>query len=536
LVNAIETYRNWLKNVSPDSEIYKDLVGIENSNEEIQSRFEKEIEFGTAGIRGIMAAGTNRINVHVISRICHAASLFLNENFTSPSVAIAYDTRKNSQLFAKTAAAVFGSYGVKVLIFGEPQPTPLLSFAIRNLGCSIGAVITASHNTAEYNGFKLYDSDGAQFCDVSEICKELAKINFFEQSVSFDENLKLGKIKYIKESVAEDYKKEILKFCIFRNLDLNVIYSPLNGCAGKIFIDILQKIGVKNLEIVETQTNLDGNFSSCPIPNPEKKESYGAAISLAEKNNSDLIILNDPDGDRVGAAVKFENGYEILSANELAALFLYYFIVKNLQENYFENKIIIKSIVSGGLPDAIASKYKINIIETFPGFKYMGREILNLEKNGTLPNFLMAFEESNGFLFAPYVRDKDGICAAALLCGLVSYFKQKNINLIDILSNLYEEFGYFSQKTFSVEVKNGFQVNCIIEKIKKNKKKFKDLLSSDYNSNILTFKFKGGQKLIIRPSGTESLFKFYVLTNGERKKTELFLKNIKGTIDKILGT
>ncbi|MDR2074092.1 MAG: phospho-sugar mutase [Oscillospiraceae bacterium] len=553
-MNLIDLYNKWLDKTFDNRSVSEELLSIKDDKNEIFSRFGDSIKFGTAGVRALMGAGPNRINVYTVAQITQAISKFILDKFVNPSVVISYDTRKNSELFAVKAVEVFAGNAIKVYIFKEFQPTPLLSFAVRQLKTSAGIMITASHNGAQYNGYKVYDDLGSQIVDVGKICEYFEKIDVFNdvKTLGLKDAFSQGAAKFVNENLIENYIKKIIDLSQFSFAPhgLNLTYSPLNGCAGKILKEILKRTGFKNLNIVKLQEAPDENFTSCQVPNPEKLEAFEQAFVLAKTQNSDIIILNDPDGDRLGVAVPFNGSYQVLSGNTLAALFLFYFIERGTKKN-----VLIKSIVSGGLADEVAKRNKIKIIETLPGFKYVGKQLQELEFKEASKCFLMGFEESGGFLFEPYIRDKDGIHAACIACEMTAYFKHKRLNLMDILENLYETYGFYSELTLSCEVVDSKRIAKVekVMKILKDKYSFgtlKVLVVCDYRSSthhdlikniknkidlpisdVLSFELSGGNRLIVRPSGTEPLIKFYILANGKTKfESESRVNSIKESV------
>ncbi|GMB10743.1 MAG: phospho-sugar mutase [Candidatus Improbicoccus devescovinae] len=543
-------YETWLIHSRNNTEIYEELLKIKNNKLEIYDRFRKNIDFGTAGIRGILGAGPNRVNVYVISLVSQAVSEYIISQVESPSVVIAYDTRKNSYLFARSAAEVFAANGFLVWIFEEVQPTPLLSYAVRALKCSTGIIVTASHNSFIYNGYKIYDSHGAQVANTSEIYKKMSILDIFNdvKSSEFNENLKNKTINYVPIKIIKNYINSIINLCNINKyfLDLKISYSPLNGCAQKIVSEISQKINIKEFNIVKEQQEPDEYFTTCRNPNPEKLKSFDLVIDLAKKTDSDLAILNDPDGDRVGIAVKHNSEYKILNGNEVAALILDFLLIfrENNNKNY-----VIKSMVSGGLIDKIAEENNIFLIETPSGFKNIAKFILELEKQDKLKNFLFAFEESQGYLLADYNRDKDGITSMFFICKMAGYYKQKNMNLIDVLYNLYEKYGYFLNKTLYFKIENSSfdtteikfkniiknSENLYIKNIYNHRNSVVyDLENNkilDINSpktDMIVFNLENNQKLIVRASGTEPVIKCYVFANDSTlEKSKRNFHNIK---------
>ena len=528
-------YDHWCQNVK-NSELLSELLNMASDDGGISDRFGSSLSFGTAGARGLIGMGTNRLNIFTVRQISYSFASFLVGKFKNPSVVISYDTRKLSDVFAKISAGVFAFYGIKVHFFKNPQPIGLLSFAIRNLSAFGGVMITASHNPPEYNGYKIYDSNGAQPTNVDEISERFRSVDPFSvEFLDFEKSLKDGKIEFVSKELVEEYVNIFKQKINFKGLNnLDITYSPLNGCSLDLFECLFND--VKNIHVVEEQKLRDSSFKSCNPPDPQKLNSFDLSLKLAKKHNSDLIILNDPDGDRLGIALRYKNNYRILSGIEVAALFLDYLGKKRRDRtSYF----VVKSVVTGGLANSIVKFYGMKCIETLPGFKYIAECMDNLEKNGNIDSFLMGFEESNGFLLDSNIRDKDGISSAAFFCEMVSFYKSKNTNCIDVLESLYEKFGYHMQKNISFKESNP-------EKIKQSIQKFRqyffdnrgDVVSiSDYRisekvnfvnnektkiclpkSDMLGIEFEGNNILFVRSSGTEPLIKFYILYNSVFKE------------------
>ena len=534
-MNSKFVYDYWCQNVK-NSELLSELLNIASDEEEVLDRFGSSLSFGTAGARGLIGMGTNRLNIFTVRQISYSFASFLFEKFENPSVVVSYDTRKLSDVFAKTSAEVFAFYGIKVHFFKSPQPIGLLSFAIRNLSASGGVMITASHNPPEYNGYKIYDSNGAQPTNVDEISTRFRSVDPFSvEFLDFEKSLKERKIEFVSKELVEEYVNIFKQKINFKGLNnLDITYSPLNGCSLDLFECLFN--GVKNIHVVEEQKLRDSSFKSCNPPDPQKLHSFDLSLKLAKKHNSDLIILNDPDGDRLGIALRYKNNYRILSGIEVAALFLNYLGKKRRDRTSY---LVVKSVVTGGLANSIAKFYGMKCIETLPGFKYIAECMDNLEKNDNIDSFLMGFEESNGFLLDSNVRDKDGISSAAFFCEMVSFYKYQNVNCVDILESLYEKFGYHMQKNISFKESNPEKIEQSIQRFKKyffdNQR---DVVSiSDYRvsekinfmnnektkiclpkSDMLGIEFEKNNILFVRSSGTEPLIKFYILYSSVSKE------------------
>ncbi|MBO6126957.1 MAG: phospho-sugar mutase [Clostridia bacterium] len=537
-MDAKDIYRIWCEKVE-DFELKLELLGISSNNNEIISRFGSVLSFGTAGVRGIVGAGTNRMNSVTVSSISQAFSIYLRKKFKFPSVVISYDTRKFSYEFAKISAEIFALNNINVYFFENPSPIGILSLALRNLSCSGGVMITASHNPPEYNGYKIYNSLGAQPIDTERISSIFNELDFFginnKKKLSFEEYLANKKIKFVNKNIKSEYIKKIKSKVNFGNINnIDITYSPLNGCALDLVNNLFKNM--QNIHVVTEQKSPDFLFKTCSPPDPQKLNSFNLAIKLAQKYNSDIIILNDPDGDRLGIALKYKNKYKILSGIEISALLINYIA----QKNNISGKILIKSIVTGGLSNIIADFYGAKCINTLPGFKYIANYMHELENINKLNLFLIGFEESNGFLLDYDIRDKDGVMTAAYFCDMIAYYKNLDINCIDILNNLYKKFGFYMQKNICFTENNIGKIKKIISEFKNyfNSNNKNIIYLSDYliseeinfinnkiskinlpSCNMLGVEFKNNNKLFIRASGTEPLVKFYILYNGKTKKT-----------------
>lgn len=551
-MNIEKIYMTWVDNVR-DKELSDELKKIENDDKTKTEIFYKNIEFGTAGLRGIIGAGTNRMNIYTVRLATQALSNYLNENYKNPSLVISYDSRKNSKKFSYEASAVLAANNIKVYITEKLQPTPFLSFCVRNLKCSAGIMITASHNTAEYNGYKCYGEDGAQISeDISKkiydiMCKidVFKDINICNSKDMFEKNI----ISFVPKSTYENYLKKVYEQRLqnFPTSNLKVVYTPLNGSGNEFVKKVLSSSGV-DICSVKSQEMPDENFSTCPYPNPEIYDAFSEAIKVSEEVDADLILATDPDSDRLGVCIKSNGKYKVLSGNEIAILLFNYIIEQRKKLNSLENNpIVIKTIVSTPMIDEIAKAYDCSVLNVFTGFKNIAAEILKLEKVGEESRYIFGFEESNGYLTGTYVRDKDAVSAALIFCEMASYYKYKNKNVIDVLSELYEQYGYFSEKTLSYHLDgqdglnkiqkiidffiNYREKNIMNLEISKIYNYFKgEILNLETNeivdnalkkSKVLGFDLKDGSKIIVRPSGTEPKVKFYLLVKAESRDDSL---------------
>lgn len=552
-------YELWIQNVK-NTELKNELLEIQKNESEKYERFYKNLEFGTAGMRGIMGAGSNRMNIYTVRKAAQGLANYLLKFSKKPSVVISFDSRNNSKIFAKDAARVLATNGIKVYITKSLKPTPVLSFLIRKLSTDAGIMITASHNPAEYNGLKCYGSDGAQMDEITAkaVYNLIESIDVFSgiNIVSFEEGLSSNLIEYVDDTFYQNYIDMVMNQRINtrKTSNLKVVYTPLNGTGFEFVPKILNKCGINNLSLVENQFYPDGNFPTCPSPNPENKSAFSSGIDLAIKTAADLIIATDPDADRLGVCVKNGAQYTMLTGNEIGII-LFYYIVSNLKkDNKTENTILIKSIVTTRMVDAIAKDYGVEVKEVLTGFKNIASEILKLEKSNQQKRFLFGFEESNGYLRGTEVRDKDAVLASMLLCEAASYYKNfENKTLIDILNDLKNKYGFFCEKTLSYEFKGSKgieKINNIMEKLRTNFSNsfenleaisMEDYLNSKFvdarsdksitkklpKSNVVKIHIKSDNYIIARPSGTEPKIKFYIMVSGNKKSETI------DTLDKI---
>ena len=501
-------YKKWLSCELEDTDLKDELIAIENDSNKIEEAFYKELEFGTGGLRGIIGAGTNRINIYTVRKATQGLSDYLNQTFNSPSVAIAYDSRIKSDLFARESARVFAANGIQVYLYPELMPTPALSFAVRELKCSGGIVITASHNPAKYNGYKVYGSDGCQITldAANTIISLIEPVDCFEdvKIISFDDAVSSGKISFIPDLVTDNFLKSVSRESVRKvegKNNLKIVYTPLNGAGLKCVTSVLKSNGFENLIMVSSQEMPDGNFTTCPFPNPEIREALSEGLAVCESNNADLLLATDPDCDRVGTAVRDSDGnYVLINGNEMGVLLL-------------------------------------------TGFKFIGEQIGILESKGQENRYIFGFEESYGYLSGSYVRDKDGVNASLLICEMTAYYKSKGISVLDALDSLYKKYGYYlnSLQSFDFEGISGLKImNSFIEELRNNPPEniLGNTISyiSDYmksvtcdsggnthkinlpSSDVIKFGLSDGSSIVVRPSGTEPKLKLYYSVKSESKE------------------
>ncbi len=525
-MNYQEAYDLWIKNVKDES-ILAELKQM--SEEQKQSAFFKELEFGTAGLRGIVGAGSNRMNIYNVAKVTMALAMYLKK-IGGKSLAVSYDTRNMSKEFAELVARICAKHDLKVFLANNTLPTPFLSYMVRYYKCDAGVMITASHNPKDYNGYKVYGSDGCQLLEEPsyEIIKIAETLNAFKfDAMSLEEGLKTGVVSYTDEKIFEDYIATVKGVSLNKIQDISVVYTALNGTGMLTLPKVLAEQGaVVNLNTVQCVP--DKNFTTCPYPNPEKAEVYETSIELAKTYNADLIIASDPDADRVGAMVRHNGEYIQLNGNEIAII-----VEEYLFENKnFEDGVVVKSVVSTGLADKIAEKHGGRVKDVLPGFKYIGEFITNLEAQNKENSFVMGFEESLGYLIGTYIRDKDATVTSMFICEAASALKKQGKTIIDRLSEIYNEFGHYQAyvTTYRFEGAVGdARMKQILSELRTKPPKdfagFKVLKTNDYlngvgdmpKADLISFRLEHGIKVMIRPSGTEPLIKVY-LTLTETKE------------------
>ena len=436
-------------NATADADVAAELKTLDDTK--IEDAFYRDLAFGTGGLRGVIGAGTNRMNVYTVAKASQGLADYLKKNFAEPSVAIGYDSRIKSDVFAKVAAGVFAANGIKVNIWPALMPVPTVSFATRYLHTSAGVMVTASHNPSKYNGYKVYGADGCQITTeaAAEILAEIEKLDIFAdvKTSDFEAGMASGSIQYIPDEVytafVEQVKSQSVLFGEEVNKDVAIVYSPLNGTGLKPVTRTLKEMGYTNITVVKEQEQPDGNFPTCPYPNPEIKEAMALGMEYAKKCNADLLLATDPDCDRVGIAVKNKAGeYELLTGNQTGMLLLDYICSQRMKHGKMPaDPVMVKTIVTMDMGEQIAMHYGLRTINVLTGFKFIGEQIGKLEKQGKADSYVFGFEESYGYLTGSYVRDKDGVDGAYMICEMFSYYATKGISLLDKLDELYKAYG-----------------------------------------------------------------------------------------------
>lgn len=514
------------------------------SDDDIKDAFYKDLEFGTAGLRGVLGAGTDRLNIYTIGKVTKGLADCINAHKkTGATVAVSYDSRNGSVEFARYAAAVLAENGIKTYITRELKPTPYLSFMVRHLHCDAGVMITASHNPAKFNGYKVYGSDGCQVTDAAaaEIFGYIEKVDTFAvKAADFDGAVGAGKIEFT--DVTRTYLDEVYARSVGDNRKVSIVYTPLNGTGCDIVPQLFRERGFDDVTVVPEQARPDGNFPTTPYPNPEKAEALKLALDLAKKRDADIVIGTDPDADRLGAAVKTKDGYRLITGNEMGVLLIDY--IFSHSKNLPASPVIVKTIVTTDLAARVAESYGATVKEVLTGFKYIGEVIKKLEEKGEGDRFVMGYEESYGYLSGTYVRDKDAVVASMLVAEMAADYLAEGKTLGDVLDRIYDKFGRYYHRTvsFTYEGVSGAQkMRDVLAEMRKNP--FTEIDGSpvvetvDYltqterdlpKSNVLSYKAQDGSKLIVRPSGTEPLIKVYVTAAcGGNERIDKIISDVK---------
>ena len=530
-------YDRWLKYATGDQDVVEELKQMDEA--QMEDAFYRNLAFGTGGLRGVIGAGTNRINIYTVAKASQGLADYLNKNYNTPSVAIGYDSRIKSDVFAKVAAGVFAANGVQVHIWPTLMPVPTVSFATRYLGTSAGVMITASHNPSKYNGYKVYGAGGCQITTeaAAEVLSEIEKLDLFAdvRQVEFAVGMEQGIIRYIPDQVYTAFVEAVKAQSVLygEEVDKNVaiVYSPLNGTGLKPVTRTLREMGYTNITVVKEQEQPDGHFPTCPYPNPEIEEAMALGMEYAKKCNADLLLATDPDCDRVGIAVKNKAGeYELLTGNQVGLLLLDYICSQRQKHGKMpEDPVMVKTIVTMDLGERIATYYGVRTANVLTGFKFICEQIGKLEQAGKAESFIFGFEESYGYLTGSYVRDKDGVDGAYIICEMFSYYATRGVSLLEKLNELHQIYGYCMNTlhSYAFEGSSGFaKMQAIMQAFRGEAKTFgvkRVVKLLDYaegldglpKSDVLKFLLEGNCSLVVRPSGTEPKLKIYVSVNAE---------------------
>ena len=533
-------YKRWLEYATADSDVASELKTMGAAK--IEDAFYRDLAFGTGGLRGVIGAGTNRMNVYTVAKASQGLADYLKKHDENPSVAIGYDSRIKSDVFAKVAAGVFAANGVQVNIWPTLMPVPTVSFATRYLHTSAGVMVTASHNPSKYNGYKVYGADGCQITTESaaEILAEIEKLDIFAdvRTGDFEAGVASGSIQYIPDEVytafVNEVKAQSVLFGDEVDKDVAIVYSPLNGSGLRPVTRTLKEMGYTNITVVKEQEQPDGNFPTCPYPNPEIKEAMALGMEYAKRCNADLLLATDPDCDRVGIAVKNKAGeYELLTGNQVGLLLLDYICSQRIKHGKMPDApVMVKTIVTMDMGEQIASHYGLRTVNVLTGFKFIGEQIGRLEQQGKADSYVFGFEESYGYLTGSYVRDKDGVDGAYMICEMFSYYKTQGISLLEKLEELYRTYGYCMNTLHSYEFEGsaGFaKMQSIMQAFRGDVKAFggkKVVKLLDYaqgldglpKSDVLKFLLEGNCSIVVRPSGTEPKLKIYISVSAADKE------------------
>ena len=577
-MNYLEEYKKWCESDEFDEETKKELLEIKNNPEEIEDRFYKELEFGTGGLRGIIGAGTNRMNVYTVGKATQGFADFINDTYKGEkAIAIAYDSRNMSKEFAKAAALTLCANDIKVYLYESLRPTPMLSFAVRHLKCKAGIVITASHNPKEYNGYKAYGEDGCQLTDepAKEVIGYVNRVEDYSKikTMSEEEALEKGLLVYIGEDVDKAYIESLKSLTIREELvkdhakDLKIVYTPIHGSGNVPVRRVLSELGYENVLVVKEQELPNGNFPTAPYPNPENPDVFKIAMEMANKVNADVIFGTDPDCDRIGVVVKDNKGeFRVLTGNQTGMLLVNYVLGSLKELNKLpKNGVVIKTIVTTESVRKMAEAYGVKLIDVLTGFKYIGEKIREFEETGS-NEYLIGFEESYGYLFGTFSRDKDAVVASMLIAEMTLYYKKQGKTLYDALVEIYEQYGYFKESLVSVELKgkegqekigrcldllradeitevNGVKV---VKSFDYKSSTEKDLIANTTSkinlpkSNVLKYILEDDSWFVVRPSGTEPKMKVYLAVKGNSledadKQTERFKSSVMAIVNEKLN-
>ena len=537
----LEEYNRWLKGTFEDADIMPELMKIEGNDDEIKDRFAVSLKFGTAGLRGVLGAGTNRMNVPVVKQATQGLANWVKTQGGNQTVAISYDSRLKSDVFAKTAAGVLAANGINVRIYDALMPVPALSFATRYYKCNAGIMVTASHNPAKYNGYKAYGPDGCQMTDdaAAIVYEEIQKTDVLNGAkyMSFAKGVEEGLIRFVGDDCKDAFYAAIeerqVRPGLCKTAGLKLVYSPLNGAGLVPVTRVLNDIGITDITIVPEQEYPNGYFTTCSYPNPEIFEALKLGLELAKEVDADLMLATDPDADRVGIAMKCPDGsFELVSGNEMGVLLLDYICAGRIEKGTMpKDPVAVKSIVSTPLADAVAKHYGVTMRSVLTGFKWIGDQIADLEEKGEVDRFIFGFEESYGYLAGPYVRDKDAVIASMLICEMAAYYRSIGSSIKERLEEIYSQYGRYLNKVDSFEfpgLTGMDKMNSIMSSFRENPpkdfagykvEKVTDYLDSKATglppANVLIYALEGGASVVIRPSGTEPKIKTYFTTLGK---------------------
>ena len=538
-----EKYEEWCRKAVNDPDLAAELREMQHDTARIRDAFYRDLDFGTAGLRGIIGAGTDRMNVYTVAKATQGLAVYLKKRYDAPSAAISFDSRIKSDVFARVAAGVLAANGIKVHIWPQLMPVPVLSYSVRALGASAGIMITASHNPAAYNGYKVYGEDGCQITTetAKAILSEIEKLDIFEdiKTSDFSAGLAGGQINYISDEVytafTEEVKKQSVLYGDETDKNIAIVYSPLNGSGLRPVTRALRESGYTNITIVKEQEQPDGRFPTCPSPNPEIREAMALGLQYAKRIGADLLLATDPDCDRAGIAVRdpgSEEGYTLLTGNQTGVLLLDYICSQRVKHGMMPpDPVMIKSIVTTDLAAQVAESYGVRTVNVLTGFKFIGEQILKMEKLGKADSFIFGFEESYGYLSGTYVRDKDGVDAALLICEMFCCYASRGISLTERLAQIYEKHGYChnSVHSYAFEGAAGFErMKGIMNDLRSGVAAVagRDIIKTvDFAdgpdglppADVLKFVFDGGS-VIVRPSGTEPKLKVYITVSASDRK------------------
>ena len=536
-------YERWKEADLPDFDLRRELDSLSGKDEEIKEHFGRSLEFGTAGIRGTLGVGTNRMNIFVVRQATEGLARYILEEGLEKLVAISYDSRLKGWTFAKEVAQVLAANGIAVRLYDALMPVPALSFATRYYHCSAGIMLTASHNPAVYNGYKAYGSDGCQMTDeaADKVYRKIQETDILSgaKTMPFAEAVDQGLIRFVEEECKEAFYKAVLSQSVHpgvcKDAGLSLVYTPLNGTGLEPVTRIFKELGISDVTIVPEQEYPNGYFTTCPYPNPEILEAMEKGLALAKEKNADLLLATDPDADRVGIAMRTEDGeYELVSGNEMGVLLLDYIAAGRIAEGTLpKNPVAVKSIVSTPLADKVAADYGVELRHTLTGFKWIGEQIKFLEEKGEENRFIFGFEESYGYLSGTAVRDKDAVVASMLICEMAAYYRKNGSSIKARLEEIYKKYGYYlnAVDSFSFPGLSGMdKMQGIMETLRKDcpkdfagipVKACTDYLESEKTglpkSNVLLYSLENGESIIVRPSGTEPKIKAYYTTLGRTK-------------------